>query len=1007
MTILFADTETYSSTPIKDGIYAYSYAPDTEVTLFSYAFDNEPVQVVDLANGEKLPKRVMDALEDESVTVVFHNAMFDRNVVEKSLGIRLNPKRLHCTMVQAFAHGLPGKLDVLCDIFKLPISKAKHKNGRALMLLFCKPRNGERLGKKTHPEKWEEFKAYAVNDTVAMREIFNKVPMWNYRGIEKDLWVLDQHINDRGFAVDLELANKALEAVNTAQEILAKRTSKATNGEVAKASQRDMLLKYILEEHGIELPNMQASTLRRRLEDPELPDAVRDLIAIRLETSITSTAKYKSLLKATSADGRLRGMIQYDGAARTRRASGRTWQIQNLPKPTHSHEDIELGIRAIKSDCVDLIFDNVMAITSSCVRGCIVSSENKKIFVSDLSNIEGRIVAWLAGEDWKIKAFKEYDEGIGHDLYKLAYAKAFKKAPEDVTKDERQVGKVLELSCIAENELVLTDKGLIPIQKVTTEEKVWDGACFVEHCGVVYRGIKEVITYDGLTATKDHIVWTEDGRNLQFGDCANEQIRLLQTGLGRMPLRKMGDSIAGYRMERRNGQERLSVQAQVCKGGVPRVFQRTSKNIRKHFERKINTVHEMRESCKSATMVVEESSSYEIEMRNSKQQRVSQLRRERYKVLISVGGGRGGMDTGELRYSERQRFRSQRQSRTLRSRESKMGYQIGEYEKLSPFKIITYRFGVGRKRKSIRETCDKAVYDTRIQQRGGNRISVQSSVGQTQELGSHKTEIRESRVYDIINAGPNNRFTVSDKLVHNCGYAGGVSAFLTFAAVYELDLDKIAKEVLPTLPKHILVEATGFYEWTIKCKRSTFGLDKETFIVCDGLKRMWREAHPNVVSFWAKVETAAEYAIANKDKVYYATDRVKAVRTGPWLNLILPSGARLCYPAPSIDKNQITYMGMNQYTKKWQRTKTFGGKLLENLSQSIARDIMYQNMFRVEEAGYDILSHVHDELITEAPDNENYTAEHLSELLSTNPVWSTGLPLAAGGFETYRYKKGD
>lgn len=686
MTILFADTETYSSTPIKNGTYAYAYAPDTEVTLFSYAFDDEPVKVIDLANGEKLPKRVLDALEDESVTVVFHNAMFDRNVINKSLKINLNPKRLHCTMVQAFAHGLPGKLDVLCDIFKLSEDKAKHKNGRALVLFFCKPKgkDNEKYTKTTHPAKWEEFKSYAINDTVSMRELYHKIPKWNYVGIEKDLWVLDQHINDRGFTVDLELANKALEAVNIAQNILADRTKEATDGEVAKASQRDVLLKYILKEHGIELPNMQAATLRRRLEDPDLPDAVKDLIAIRLETSTTSTAKYKSLLRAVSSDGKLRGMIQYDGAARTRRASGRTWQIQNLPKPTHSSEDIELGIKAIKSGCADLIFDNVMGITSSCVRGCIIPAEKRKILVSDLSNIEGRIVAWLAGEEWKIKAFRDFDNGIGHDLYKLAYAKAFKKAPEEVTKDERTVGKVLELSM---------------------------------------------------------------------------------------------------------------------------------------------------------------------------------------------------------------------------------------------------------------------------------------------------------------------------------GYAGGVSAFLTFAAIYNLNLDEIAKKVIHTIPKSILTEAKGFYDWTVKCKRSTFGLDKDTFVVCDSLKRMWREAHPAVVSFWAKVEVAAEYAISNKGKRYFATDKVVAVRNGAWLNLILPSGARLCYPAPTLEKNQISYMGLNQYSKKWQKTKTFGGKLLENLAQSIARDIMYQNMFRVEEAGYTILSHVHDELITEAPDTEEYSAEHLSSLLATNPDWTTDLPLAAGGFACYRYAK--
>lgn len=213
-----------------------------------------------------------------------------------------------------------------------------------------------RATKQTHPAEWDQFIHYAGNDILAMREVAKKLPTWNYQGDELALWHLDQTINDRGFAVDMELVRGAIRAVDRAQKMLAARTQELTEGEVRAATQRDAMLAHMLSEYGVALPDMTKSTLERRISDESLPAPLRELLAVRLDSCTTSTSKYKTLLKATSADGRLRGTLQFDGASRTGRWAGRLFQPQNIARGTVRGNTLELGIEAIKADCEDLIF---------------------------------------------------------------------------------------------------------------------------------------------------------------------------------------------------------------------------------------------------------------------------------------------------------------------------------------------------------------------------------------------------------------------------------------------------------------------------------------------------------------------------------------------------------------------------------------------------------------------------------------------------------------------------
>lgn len=183
--------------------------------------------------------------------------------------------------------------------------------------------------------------------------------------------------------------------VDRAQKGLAKRTQELTDGAVQAATQRDAMLRHLTEAFGVALPDMQAATLQRRIDDPNLPQPVRELLAVRLQASTTSTAKYKKLKAATSSDGRLRGTLQFNGASRTGRWAGRLFQPQNLPRPALLQPQIQAGIEALKAEYADLVFDNVMELTSSTLRGCLVAAPAKKLVVADLSNIEGRMLAWL------------------------------------------------------------------------------------------------------------------------------------------------------------------------------------------------------------------------------------------------------------------------------------------------------------------------------------------------------------------------------------------------------------------------------------------------------------------------------------------------------------------------------------------------------------------------------------------------------------------------------------
>lgn len=438
-------------------------------------------------------------------------------------------------------------------------------------------------------------------------------------------------------------------------------------------------------EYGWKIDTMTKAELEKRVDDPSVPEPVRELLKLRLMSTKTSIQKFKALLRRVNKDGRIRGGLQFRGAARTGRWGGRGFQPQNLARPTMPQREIDFAAAVLKDGTFECFYEDPSSVLPNLLRGEIIAPAGKKLIVADYSNVEGRVLAWLAGEEWKLQAFRDFDAGHGHDLYKLAYARAFGVKPEDVTKPQRQIGKVLELAL---------------------------------------------------------------------------------------------------------------------------------------------------------------------------------------------------------------------------------------------------------------------------------------------------------------------------------GYGGGAAAFARFASGYGMDLNEMAEYVKSSAPRANWLDAADSYSFFAE-KKMTGGLERETFIACETLKRLWRKTNPKIVQFWANVGQAVQKAIVSRESV--RVGYVAFTRTESFLVIRLPSGRLLCYPSPKtnpgVGKDSFTYMGVNQFSRKWEKIESYGAKNVENITQAVACDLLSEGLLRMDAAGYKTVLTIHDEAITEAPDTDEFTFQKMEHLMSTLPDWAPGLPLVAAGYEAYRYRK--
>ena len=790
------DIETRSDKDIsKCGVYAYTDTPYFDILLFAYSVDGQPVQVVNMANDEEIPENILAALADENVVKRAFNCNFERiclskylhennpqyfqsySISEDTVGDYLSPENWHCSMIHARTLGLPSSLAEVGKV--LGIEQQKMTEGKALIKFFCTPYDTidgvpQFHNPKDYPEKWEIFKAYNKRDVEAELEIDRKLSRFPVPDFLWKEFYLDQEINDRGILVDMQLADKAIYLDAEAKEELTAEMKKLTG--VENPNSVYQLLDW-LETQGYKSDSLGKAQVQELIKTAKEP--VKSVLQMRLQLSKSSVKKYQAMEAAKCKDNRVRGMFSFYGASRTGRFCSKVIQIQNLPQNhlpdlTEARELVKYG----SFEDIQMLYDDVPDTLSQLIRTAFIPRQGMKFIVADFSAIEARVIAWLADEEWRMNAFAN-----GEDIYCASASKMFgvPVVKHGENGHLRQKGKVAELACIAEGQLVLTNHGLIPIEKISVWDKVWDGIKWVSHEGVICRGERRVITYDGLTATPDHLVWI-DGRitPVPFGIAAVSGSQLVKTGDG---------------------------------------------------------------------------------------------------------------------------------------------------VKTQPYSWTDHIF-----------KCEEISADPIIMK-------------------------GTSRVYDLKNAGRHHRFTVSGKLVHNCGYGGSIGAMKAMGA-----------------------DSLGLSDAELKQ------------IVTD-----WREASPHITELWWAVDRAVKKAI--REKTTTETHGLKMSYEAGFLFIKLPSGRRLAYAKPRIGENQfggesVTYMGINAQ-KKWDRLETFGGKLTENICQSIARDLLMYSMQTLSQCF--IVTHVHDEMIIEA--SKDMSLEEVCQQMARTPKWAEGLILRADGYECEFYKK--
>ena len=449
MKILSIDLETYSDLDIK-AVGGYKYAENAEILLFGYAYDDEPVQVIDLAQGEEIPANIIADISNPAVLKTAYNAQFERTVLSHYLfdGYFLDPNQWQCTMVLSLNLGLYGSLAEDCKIFKMPEDKAKLNIGRKLIMEFCKPcsptktNGGRTRNLPQHDiENWNLFKEYNKRDVEVERYLRKKMIPFKPPEVEHKLWALDQNINDRGITVDVQLISKAIAAdfdFKTHITAEAKKKSGLDN-----PNSTEQLKKWIEEQEGFFPPSITKDTVKELLKTVK-NKKVHEMLKLKMLLSKTSIKKYTAMQKARCNDGKVRGLLQFYGANRTGRWAGRLVQVQNLPRNTMPDlDDARELLKSCDAETFEIFYENVPNVLSQLIRTAFIPSKGNKFIVADFSAIEARVIAWLSNENWRMDVFAN-----GGDIYCASASQMFHVpvVKHGINGHLRQKGKIAELA---------------------------------------------------------------------------------------------------------------------------------------------------------------------------------------------------------------------------------------------------------------------------------------------------------------------------------------------------------------------------------------------------------------------------------------------------------------------------------------------------------------------------------------------------------------------------------
>ena len=527
MKTLSIDIETYSDIPLqKSGVYRYCESPNFEILLFGYSADSGPVQVVDLACGEKIPADVLDALTDDAVTKWAFNASFERVCLSRylrDLGISLdpfhdkhplsqevarflNPESWRCSMVWAATMGLPLSLEGVGSV--LGLEKQKLTEGKELIKFFCQPcaptkTNGQRTRNRPFhaPDKWDAFKRYNLRDVETEMGIQQRLVKFPVPDQVWEEYHIDQEINDRGVRLDMELVRSAIDMDTRSRHELTTAMKRMTALENPNSVQQ---MKQWLSDNGMETESLDKKAVAELLKDA--PAELREVLSLRQQLAKSSVRKYQAMENTVCSDSRARGMFQFFGAARTGRFSGRNIQLQNLPQ-NHLPDLAEARalVRAGDFDAVKLLYEDVPDTLSQLIRTAFIPKDGAQFLVADFSAIEARVIAWYAGETWRQKVFEK-----GGDIYCASASQMFKVPVEKhgINGHLRQKGKIAELAlgyggsvgalkAMGAIEMGLTEDELPPLVDAWRQSN----PRIVEFWWAVDRAVMEAVRYKHSTSS--------------------------------------------------------------------------------------------------------------------------------------------------------------------------------------------------------------------------------------------------------------------------------------------------------------------------------------------------------------------------------------------------------------------------------------------------------------------------------------------------------------------------
>lgn len=514
--LLFIDIETYSETDLKTcGVYRYVDDPAFEVMLFAYAYNDDPVDVVDFACGESLPSKVLADLANPRVIKIAHNANFERTCLTKWLDTYMDPAQWECTAVRASTLGLPRSLENVGKVLGLKEDERKMAIGKRLIMYFSRPcaptkTNGRRTRNlpRHEPEKWALYKEYNKQDVVTERAIFHVMESAPETIPEEHaLWCLDQKINEGGVLIDTTLVENILHYSEQYSDRLETRARQISG--IDNPSSFQQIRKWLRSKH-LDPPSLDKDGVKQLISEcrESEPDVV-EFMQIRQELGKTSVAKYDAMARALCHDKRIRGMLQFYGAERTGRWAGRIVQLQNLPQ--NKLKDLDLVHQIVRNgdfDLLEILYESPMDLFSQLIRTSFIARKGKTFAVADYSAIEARVIAWLAGEEWRLEVFRTHGK-----IYEASASQMFNVPIEEITKDSplRKKGKVAELALGYQGAVGAMKKMGGEAMGLTEDEmqhivNVWRGSNskITELWRTTENSAKKAIAHPGVSITIQH-----------------------------------------------------------------------------------------------------------------------------------------------------------------------------------------------------------------------------------------------------------------------------------------------------------------------------------------------------------------------------------------------------------------------------------------------------------------------------------------------------------------------